>query len=177
MATEQLKKLVAQEIALGLKRTDIARLHGYTPNGLYKLIQTPEMKDLIKDQESLLAARQLRSRIYFADYVDNASKNIIAIAGDTDHKDSYKANQFIAEQFTEQKKEIDTRVEVNITGDIMHSVKQSFEKMASGFVAKQISHSIEDHLYEGEEALPKPLDTDYDAVRPKGNGGTESTGD
>lgn len=159
MATDQLKRLIAQEVAIGMKQVDIARLHQYTPSGIRKLLQTPDMMQLCKDEKDLLRARRVRSALYLADNLDTAAQNVVAISGDPDHKDCFKACSYILEMFEDKtKREVDGRVEVNIAG-VFGSVKDSLEKLGNRFEG-QVIPKIEDHLLQGEEALPKAIDVE-----------------
>ena len=173
MATDQLKRLIAQEVAIGMKQVDIARLHQYTPSGIRKLLQTPEMMELCRDEKDLLRARRVRSRLYMADHLDGAAQNVVAISGDPDHKDCFKACSYILEMFEDKtKREVDGRVEVNVVGDVLGTFRHTMEKLGAVVEGKTVP-AIEDHLLEGEAALPKALDAE---VLPKGDPLDPTTG-
>jgi hypothetical protein len=158
MATDQLKILIAQEVAIGMKQTEIARLHNYTPAGIYKLLRTPEMVKLIKDEKDLRAARRRRAQILLDEHQPDAARTVVAIANDTEHKDCLKACALIlGDDGHVTKREVEGRVEVNIAGDVLGTFKHTMEKLGA-VVEGKVVPAIEDHLLEGEAALPQAID-------------------
>jgi uncharacterized protein YoaH (UPF0181 family) len=54
MASEDLKRLVAREIASGEPIAQVARRHGYTWKGMKKLTESPDVKRLIAGEREAI---------------------------------------------------------------------------------------------------------------------------
>ena len=162
MASDDVKKQIAKDVALGIPKKEVAQLYGYEHvSNFYTLINHPDMKRLIQQERDLSRARKHRTRQTMEEHADTAAANIVSIANDTTHKDSLKANKIILDASgvtNDEEKEKESQFQINVSADVIESIEQSFMQMK--LKLKDGGTTIEQHLLTGEDALPQPIDTE-----------------
>ncbi len=155
------KRLIAKELAFGWKKTQIAKVHGLAYDNLLGWIKRDEeLKIMIEEERDKLLTRFDAAGMAMADSVKLAADNIIAIANDPDHKDAYRANVYLLEQFVGREK--GPAIEVNVNENVLNVLATGMEelsKLRSGAIF-QSPKSAE--ILTGTRALPVPGSLDED---------------
>lgn len=127
--TEAGKRAIAREIAFGIDRVQIAKVRGLTIAGLSEMSRRPEMAAMIEEEREMLSARMNMALVHLNDQVEQSVKNIIAIANNLEHKDSYKANTDILGMFKPPKQESEQKIEINVNADVINTIVGELDKM------------------------------------------------
>lgn len=151
MASELAKHQIAQEIAFGLPKVQIARAHGMTPGGLANLLRTQEMSDLVLKARDELLQKRDRALLKLAMNLDATAENIVAMANDLNHKDSFKANQQILETFRPPEQKGDQSITINLEAEVINALGDPLQKL----LARHHDFDPTDRLLTGDEARPK----------------------
>jgi hypothetical protein len=171
---------IATAVAVGMETKKICQFYDYTAGGLHQLVTRPHMQRRIREKQAELgnaaveAARTLTSNLL------QSATNIVTIANNTAHKDSYKANERVL-QFGGVLEE-EKHVQVQHQGQIelttqkraldqlnegLGQIKQLFER------SPQITASIEDdpHLMEGPDSVDSVMDAQFSIETGQGDDG------
>lgn len=169
MATEAAKDAIASEIAYGMAPAQVARTHGYTQEGLRRLLRTPDMEALVREKREILAIKgqQLAARNWLA--ADQALSNIIAIASDQTHRRQYDACTYLVDKVMPTKQVSEQSVQVTLDAELSARIMDGIQEMRKVRSPEAETPLEEDpHLHEGADTslyeLPEEL------TQPNGDG-------
>ena len=127
--SEHGKQAIAQEVAFGIDKAQIAKARGLTANGLAMMVAKPEMQAMIEDERKMLATRMSMAMVHLSNQVEKSVQNIVSIANNLEHKDAYRANMDIIGMFKAPKQETEQRIEVNIKTEVINTIVGELDKM------------------------------------------------
>lgn len=127
--SEHGKIAIAREIAFGIDKAQVARARGLTPNGLAELVKRPDMQEMIKNEQDLLSTKMSMALVQLGNQIDRSVQNVVAIANDLEHKDSYKANMDIISMFKSPKQETENKIELNINTEVINTIVHELDKV------------------------------------------------
>ena len=112
MATDDLKRLVAREIASGESIAEVARRHSYTWKGMKKLVETSEVRRLIAAERQKLddLAEQHRAQLILLG--GPAVENIRAAVLDPEHPKRLDMSRFVLEKVLPTRSRLEVEAEV-----------------------------------------------------------------
>ena len=98
MASEDLKHLIAREIASGDTIAKIARRHGRSWRGIRRLVDTPEMQQLVQVERQRIAelGEECRSRLF--QLGPKALENIARVIHNPRHPKNLETSRFVVEK-------------------------------------------------------------------------------
>jgi len=164
MASEDLKHLIAREIASGDTIARIARRHGRSWKGIRRLVDTPEMQQRIQAERQRVAelGEECRARLF--QLGPKALENIARVVGNPRHPKCLETSRFVVEKI------LPARAMVEVEGNVGASASLDAESkavLAQAFI--DISKSLKEfnlaqspgrglsRVRTGPEALLRPL--------------------
>ena len=98
MASDDLKHLVAREIASGGTIAEVARAHGYSWKGLKKLVDKPDMQRLIEAERQRIQTLGDQCRAQLLQLGPTALDNIAEVLRDPRHPKRLEISRFVVEK-------------------------------------------------------------------------------
>ncbi len=95
MASEDLKLIVAREIACGETIAEVARRNGYTWKGMKKLVRTAAMQQLIQVERQRLQSLNDQCRARLQQLGPEALDHIAEVLRDSKHPKSLSRNRLM----------------------------------------------------------------------------------
>src|SRR5262245_48348530 len=164
MASQDLKQLVAREIASGETIAEVARRCGYTWKGMKKLVTTLGMQQLIQAERERNGALAERCRFRLLQLGPEALDHIAEVLRNPKHPKRLETSRFVVEKILPARTMLEAEVNVDVSVrdaatqalldqtliDIARSMKKLSEAQAGepGFLR---------HVYSGPDALRRPL--------------------
>jgi len=116
MASDDLKHLVAREIASGETIADVARRHGYTWKGMKKLVETAEVRALINAERHSIGELGERCRARLFQLAPEALDNIAEVLRNRKHPKRLETSRFVIEKILPARAML--QAEVSIDGSV-----------------------------------------------------------
>src|SRR5262245_60546790 len=116
MASDDLKHLVAREIASGETIADAARRHGYTWKGMKKLVDTPEVQALIQGERQSIGELGERCRARLFQLAPEALDNIAEVLRSRKYPKRLETNRFVVEKILPARAML--QAEVHVEGSV-----------------------------------------------------------
>ena len=137
MATEDLKKHVAREIASGERIADVARRHSYSWKGMAKLVATADVQALIAEQRDALdeAAERYRAQLLLGG--ETAIENVRRVVEDPDHPRNLDTSRWLLDKVLPAKNQAPTvavavqTLDAQVMGEIAESLSAVRERLSS----------------------------------------------
>ena len=142
----------------GASIAEVADHFGYKYNGMYNLLKSPEMQDRFKEFVAEARAERLHGETLILLRLRDMLDLSLAVAMDPENADSTRTREYLIDKVLPKaaSEKQDTRVEIEFTGEVIRSVTTTIDllnenlKLATG-------QSYEDHVLEGDEALPSHM--------------------
>jgi hypothetical protein len=171
MASEDLKRLVAREIASGERIAEIARRHGYTWKGMKKLVESPDVRRLIAGERQAIdqLTQQHRTEMILAG--TQAVENIRKVVENPNHPRCLDMSRFVVEKILPSRHSVEADVNAPIDVRAQAEMHEVMINMIKRFGELQEVLATQDpmkHVKTGAEALPQ-------ALRPRLPSGLEAT--
>src|SRR5262245_57049132 len=164
MASDDLKQLIAREIASGETIAEVARRHRYSWRGMKKLVDKPEMQQLIQAERQRNGELAERCRVRLLQLGPEALDHIAEVLRNPKHPKCLETSRFVVEKILPNRTMLEAEVNVGVAVrdaesqkilddallDIARSMKAISEAQAGqpGFMR---------HVYSGADALRRPL--------------------
>jgi len=116
MASDDLKHLVAREIASGETIADVARRHGYTWKGMKKLVETAEVQALINAERQSIGELGERCRARLFQLAPEALDNIAEMLRNRKHPKRLETSRFVVEKILPARAML--QAEVHVEGSV-----------------------------------------------------------
>jgi hypothetical protein len=113
MASEDLKRLVAAEVAHGASTSDLAGRFDYTPRGMRKLIASPGVQQLVAEERRALAEQVDRYRAQLVGMGETAIENVRRVLDDPRHPRNAEMSRWLLDKVAFARTEA-PQVEVNV---------------------------------------------------------------
>ncbi len=167
MASEDLKRLVAREIASGESIADVARRHRYSWKGMKKLAETPEVRRLVAAEREQIneLAEQSRAELVLLSPV--ALKNVRAAVESAKHPKNLEMSRFVLEKILPSRTTVEADVKLNdpflrnpqLQAEIRQITAGAAEFLRSlGDLPQALAEPGQDpHVLTAEQALPSAI--------------------
>lgn len=155
MATDDLKRLVAREIAHGECIADVARRHGYSWKGMHKLVRSPDVQRLIAEEREALEdlAEQYRAQLVMGGAT--ALDNVRRVVEDPDHPRCLDTSRWLLDKVLPRRNDTPTvaiamqAVDAQVLANVAGMLREGDERRAaSGTVP-----SYEKYVLTGTEGI------------------------
>lgn len=112
MASDDLKHLVAREIASGETVAEVARRHGYTWKGMKKLVDTPEVQALVQAERHCIAELGEQCRAKLLQLGPQALDNIAEVLRNRKHPKCLETSRFVVDKLLPPRTMLEAAVSV-----------------------------------------------------------------
>jgi len=163
MASEDLKHLVAREIASGETIAEMARRHAYSWKGIRKLVDTPEMQQLIQAERQRIQTLGDQCRAQLLQLAPDALDRIGAVVRNAKHPKCLETSRFIVEKILPARTMVEAEVKVGTTqrdaetqallDDALINIASSLRQLGEAQAGRPDPLS---RVRSGWEALPRP---------------------
>ena len=115
MASDDLKHLVARDIATGETIAEVARRHGYTWKGMKKLVRTAPMPELIQVERQRLHTLNDQCRARLLQLGPEALDHIGEVLRDPKHPKRLDAARFVIEKILPNRTMLEAEVNLGVS--------------------------------------------------------------
>jgi hypothetical protein len=98
MASEDLKRLVAAEVAHGASTGELAERFDYTARGMRKLIASPAVQHLVAEERQALAEQVDRYRVQLVGMGEKAIENVRRVLDDPRHPRNAETSRWLLDK-------------------------------------------------------------------------------
>ena len=132
MASEDLKRLVAREIASGESIADLARRHGYSWKGLKQLSERPDVRRLVAAERRKIDDLADQTRAELVLLGPAAIKNVQAVVDDPDHPKSLETSRFVIGKIVPSRSAVDLTAQEEMLADpqAQEEIRTAFKNIA-----------------------------------------------
>lgn len=156
MASQELKKLLAIQIASGHSVAELAKLHNYSYNGMHRLAHSDEVKNLVSEHQRYLM--EVSSRIYFrfAQHGESLADGMLSDAMNDQHPRQIDARRWILDKLIAPRTSgsSDVNVNFNIQSEVLGDLARTFDRIREVRGSHTVSAISSPHLVDGRDALP-----------------------
>ena len=159
MASDDLKLLVAREIASGETVAEVARRHSYTWKGMKKLLDTPGVQQLVEAERQRIGELAERCRVQLLQLAPEALANIAAVLRNARHPKRLETSRFVLEKILPGRTTVEANVTVNPAGHDAALLEEATVEIAKSL--RQLSEAQvgrphpSTRVRTGAEALPR----------------------
>lgn len=161
MASEQLKHVVALEMATAGSVADLARAHGYTYGGMRNLVASDEVQTLIRQRTQEIEARAVIARTKLLHQAPKLYDTAIAIASNDTHKDQPNMVRYLLDKLWPSKQVVEQTTTHTFDDDLSRETIRAIENLNRRLEAADPHPDNPPRpLLEGDAALSRPLGPD-----------------
>lgn len=154
MANQQLKQLIAGELAAGHSVVEIAERHGYSPRGMARLCRTKEVQGLVEAEQARLLQASDRIMFRFLLHADALAQGMVEDATNPSSPRQMDARKYILDRILPSRSTSQGGVNVNlaITKELVKDLSEAMGSLGQrGYRAYTIEASP--HLHEGKDVF------------------------
>lgn len=184
MASDDLKQIVAIQVASGHAVSEIAKHHNYTYSGMYKLTQTAEVQALADEHRRHLSEIYTRTWFRFAEHGEALAAGMLEDAFDGDHPKQFEARKYCLDQLAPAKNTVNHSgqidIRVGVEAEVLLGLTQSFNRISEVRGPAHLSEAgggALHHLQDGRETIPDVEATQEDGGPPPEHVRTHDNGD
>jgi hypothetical protein len=172
-ATLALKTLIATELAAGHSLAEIAERHNYTPRAMARLSRTPQIQELVKQQQEVLLGAAERTMFRFMLAMDKLGADMVEDAYNSSSPRQFEARKYIMDRIlpTRSTSQGGLNVNLQVTREVVAELGQAMKALGHQRPITMDAVPLEEslHLHEGksvfaDEADPLP-DPDGDPTQ------------
>ena len=160
MASEDLKQLVARQVAHGETVAEVARRHEYSWKGMHLLVQSEPVQALIREEREALEAVAEQARARLVGMVPTALDNLQRIVEDPTHSQCVQVSRWVADKVLPSRPETVNEVQVNVIASealeaaakAMREPKEQRENLGLPGFEKYLLRGSEGLVPEGSES-------------------------
>jgi hypothetical protein len=161
VASEDLKRIVATQVASGHAISEMAKHHGYTYNGMWKLVNRPDVQALADEHRRHLSEVYTRTWFRLAEHGEALTAGMLEDAFNPDCAKQFEARKYCLDQLAPAKNavnhsgQIDVRVDV--AAEILMGLKESIDKISEVRGPAQLSDTsgaMLSRLRDGRDMVP-----------------------
>jgi hypothetical protein len=175
MASAELKKLLAIQIASGHSVAELAKLHNYSYNGMHRLAHSDEVKALVAEHQRYLM--EVASRIYFrfAQHGEALADGMLGDAMNDTHPRQIDARRWILDKLIAPRQggSSDVNVNFNIQAEVLGDLAQALNRIREVKGTHTVNAVSSPHLVNGRDALPEEALSAEDGGPPPARIGSE----
>ena len=120
------------------------------------MLRSEEMKALVSEEESHAQATVDKAILHLFGNLQQSAQNMVAIANDLEHKDSYKSNKDIMGFFRPEEVAPAQKLEINVYGDVLNEIGTELRSLRKIADSSVVGAELPD-LLEGTAALHAPV--------------------
>ena len=160
MATDDLKQTVAIQAASGHAMAEMAKHHGYTYKGMWKLVNTPEVQALIAEQRTHMQQVYTRTWFRYAEHGEALAAGMLEDAFNPQSGKQFEARKYCLDQLSPAKNSMthsgSIDINLGINAEVLLGLKESIDKISEVRGSAQLSPSegLASRLREGRTTIP-----------------------
>ena len=131
MASDDLKRIVAAEVALGARTGELADRFGYTSRGMRKLVHSPEVQQIVAEERQALAEEVDRYRAQLVGMGDRALERIRATLEDPRHPKAVETARWLLDRVAFGRGEA-PQIQVNVDAHLNQQVVSLLNEKVPG---------------------------------------------
>jgi hypothetical protein len=159
MASEDLKRIVATQVASGFSIADLARQHDYSYNGMHQLVHTKEIQEKVQKHRAYL--QDVWSRIYFrvAQHGEALAAGMLSEAFDDNSAKQFEARKYCLEQLKPASQNHTGSLDINVklAQQVFVDFSDALGKAIQVREAAGITIHSSPHLLDGRDSIPEEL--------------------
>jgi hypothetical protein len=163
VASEDLKRIVATQVASGHAIGEIAQHHGYTYKGMWKLANTAEVQAMVQEHRQHLQEVYTRTWFRFAEHGEALAGGMLEDAFNANHPKQFEARKYCLDQLSPAKNTVthDGRIDVrvDVAAEVLLGLQKSIDKISEvktigGTAHLSPAEGLASHLRDGRSAIP-----------------------
>ena len=146
MASDDLKRLVATEVALGASTGELAERHGYTSRGMRKLVHSPGVQRLVAEERQALAEQVDRYRADLVGMGDLAVERVRSVLEDPRHPRAVETARWLLDKVAFGRTEVapsEPALSVTLSNEALAFLNEKLPSLAAS-LAEEVPVNIED---------------------------------
>jgi hypothetical protein len=154
LATAELKRLVAWELAAGHSISELAERHSYTPRGMSKLCRSPEVQKLVEEEQARVMAAGERTLFKFMLHADALAQGMVDDALNASSPRQMEARKYILDRIvpTRSTQQAGVNLNLQITREVVRELGEAMKGLKDRPL-RSLDIESTPHLIAGKEAF------------------------